>query len=126
MLTANLLHAHFAPSAWGPASETFDPYRFLALNKSESQTSSQSRRWGITSTSPDILTFGHGKYSCPGRWFAALEMKLMMACLIYHYDAKLDLKDAEEKRRPENMWFGLSCMPNTKQRVLLKKRKVST
>ena len=33
-----------------------------------------------------FLSFGHGKYACPGRFFASHEIKLMLAQLVQHYD----------------------------------------
>lgn len=42
----------------------------------------------VTTGSDIFLGFGHGKHSCPGRFFAAHEMKLMLAHLVQHYDVE--------------------------------------
>ncbi|PPJ59888.1 hypothetical protein CBER1_04922 [Cercospora berteroae] len=41
------------------------------------------------STSPDHLTFGHGIYACPGRFFAANETQIALCHLLLKYDWKL-------------------------------------
>ena len=33
-----------------------------------------------------FLAYGFGKHACPGRFFAAHKMKLMLAYLVQHYD----------------------------------------
>jgi len=117
-VSANLLHAQFRPEVWGPSPDKFDPYRFFNKEVSEGK----DRKWAITTTSLDILTFGHGKRSCPGRFFAAMEMKLLLAWMLHNYDIKLDAKPGEETKRPKNLWIAASCVPNPRQRILLRKR----
>ena len=49
----------------------------------------RSKQQSAVTTGDDaFLTFGHGKHSCPGRFFAAQEMKLMLAHLVQHYDVE--------------------------------------
>jgi cytochrome P450 len=43
----------------------------------------------FTSTAADSLYFGHGKHACPGRFFAATELRLLLAHLVTHYDLRL-------------------------------------
>ncbi|KAF5332161.1 hypothetical protein D9611_008152 [Ephemerocybe angulata] len=113
MIGANLIDSHFSTSAWGPDAEEFDPYRFIKIERET------GRRIAIVTTSVNTLTFGHGKHACPGRFFAAQEMKLMMAYLLHHYDMKLDNKDGS---RPKNMWIGMGCVPSQNARVLFRRR----
>ena len=35
-----------------------------------------------------FLTFGHSRHACPGRFFATLEMKLMLAHVVMNYDVE--------------------------------------
>ncbi len=58
------------------------------------------------------------KRSSPGRFFAALEIKMMLAVLIMKYDIRLP----GEGKRPNDSWFGPVCTPSTSAKVLLKKR----
>ena len=57
-------------------------------------------------------------YCSPGRFFAANELKAMLAHILLNYDVKM----ADGGGRPENMWFGRSSLPNTKANVLFRKR----
>ncbi|KAH6619964.1 cytochrome P450 monooxygenase-like protein [Boeremia exigua] len=43
----------------------------------------------LVSTGVDNLTFGHGIHACPGRFFAANEMKIALCHLFLKYDWKL-------------------------------------
>ena len=56
----------------------------------------------------------------PGRWFAATELKTMLAHLVMTYDVKLK----EEGCRPPNQWIGVTCVPNRSAQVLFRKRQV--
>jgi hypothetical protein len=57
-------------------------------------------------------------YCSPGRFFAANELKAMLAHILLSYDVKM----ADGGGRPENIWFGRSSLPNTKAEVLFRKR----
>ena len=57
-------------------------------------------------------------YCSPGRFFAANEVKAILAHILLNYDVKI----ANGGGRPENMWFGRYCLPNTKAEVLFRKR----
>jgi cytochrome P450 len=67
----------------------------------------------------DYLPFGHGRHACPGRFFAATELKGMLAHVM-NYDVKLD--ESANGVRPLNMHFGFSRVPNTKAKVYFRKR----
>jgi len=53
----------------------------------------------------------------PGRFFAANEVKAMMAHFILNYDFKL-----EQGVKPPDQWFGTSCLPNTQAPILFRRR----
>ncbi|KAG5643941.1 hypothetical protein DXG03_009353 [Asterophora parasitica] len=94
---------------------TFNPFRFVDKTKKENA----GRKVDMASTHADFIAFGHGRHACPGRFFAANELKLMLAHLVMHYDVKLE---EGSEARPENMWFVTACIPNVKAKVLLRKR----
>lgn len=57
------------------------------------------------------------RISSPGRFFAAFELKAMLAYAILHYDLKL-----EGTTRPANRWYALSIFPPSDARLLVKRR----
>ncbi|KJA23965.1 hypothetical protein HYPSUDRAFT_39491 [Hypholoma sublateritium FD-334 SS-4] len=96
--------------------ETFDPFRFVKMKERDT-----SKKFDIVSTSCDSLVFGHGIHACPGRYFAASELKLMLAHLVVNYDVRLE----NEGVRPADMWVATSRVPNPTAEVLFRKRKVA-
>lgn len=57
----------------------------------------------------------------PGRFFAANELKAMMAYLVTHYDVKL--ADGETTR-PKDVEFAYNVIPNPKAKVMFRKRQL--
>ncbi|KIJ26788.1 hypothetical protein M422DRAFT_191786 [Sphaerobolus stellatus SS14] len=98
-----------------PDPKTFDPFRFAKIREKEGQGTSNQ----FVATNNDYLASGHGKHACPGRLFAANELKLMMAHIISIYDIKLEQNGV----KPPNQWFGLSCMPNPHGSILFRRRR---
>ncbi|KAK1507634.1 hypothetical protein CTAM01_02746 [Colletotrichum tamarilloi] len=66
----------------------FDGYRFLRMR--ESGKPGQEAAAQLVTTSVNHLGFGHGEHSCPGRFFAASEAKIIIAHLLLKYDWKYD------------------------------------
>ncbi|KAF8574248.1 cytochrome P450 [Ramaria rubella] len=95
--------------------ETFNVFRFSDMREAEGEGTKNQ----MVATSVDYLPFGHGKHACPGRFFAANELKAMLAHLLLTYDIKLE----NEGVRPANQWFAFACVPNPKGRVLFRKRR---
>lgn len=59
-----------------------------------------------------------GFLTSPGRFFAANELKIMMANLVLKYDIKF----ADEGRRPDNEWMATTIQPSVSAQVLFRKR----
>ncbi|KJA22747.1 hypothetical protein HYPSUDRAFT_40536 [Hypholoma sublateritium FD-334 SS-4] len=108
----NIHSPHFDGSLYERPDE-FDPLRFIKMQEKT------TRNLDLTSTSEEYLGFGHGRHACPGRYLAASELKLMLAYLTAHYDAKF----ANEGSRPADLWIMTSCMPSYTAEVLFRKRK---
>ncbi|KAK1635076.1 cytochrome P450 [Colletotrichum phormii] len=66
----------------------FDGYRFLRMR--ESGKPGQEAAAQLVTTSVNHLGFGHGEHSCPGRFFAASEAKIIIAHLLLKYDWNYD------------------------------------
>ncbi|KAH9854862.1 cytochrome P450 [Lenzites betulinus] len=103
-------------SARYAAPDAFDPFRFARLREGGADAAVKHQ---LVNTSVDFLTFGHGKHACPGRFFAANELKTMLAYLVLHYDVKF----AEEGVRPANFRFGFADLPAHNAEVLFRKRR---
>ena len=56
----------------------------------------------------------------PGRFFAANELKAIMAYIVVNYDIKFK----DEGVRPPNIWHGISHLPSPYAEILFKRRKV--
>ena len=64
----------------------------------------------LTENAPDIYS--------PGRFFAANELKAMMAYIVMNYDIELEDKSG----RPPNMYIGTATVPNPKAKVKFRAR----
>jgi cytochrome P450 len=100
------------PDYWEDA-EKFDPYRFLRMR----QTPGQDHRAHLVSTSYEHLGFGHGMHACPGRFFAANEVKIALAHILLKYDWKLP-----EGVVPKPVWYGMSYLPDQQAKLLFRRR----
>ena len=66
------------------------------------------------------LAFGHGKFSCPGRFFAAGQIKLILCVLIMKYDF---CWPKGQKERPRNIYIDERIGPDRQQVVRFRSRK---
>ncbi|KAJ7776904.1 cytochrome P450 [Mycena maculata] len=72
----------------------FDGFRF-ACERAERKVDDFSEgifKRHMVSTAVDHLSFGTGKHTCPGRFFAATELKAMLAHLVINYDVKAEVE----------------------------------
>ena len=104
----------------------FNPWRFVpdkysikdnASGKDNSNAASPPAV-DITQTSPTHLAFGHGHTTFPGRFFAPLELQLLLAHLVTNYDIKF----AGDGGRPANRWFSIHCVPDPGAKLLFRRR----
>ncbi|KAJ2985895.1 hypothetical protein NUW58_g5290 [Xylaria curta] len=92
--------------------EEFDGARFLRLR----EIPGKSNQAHLVSTSTDALGFGHGLHACPGRFFAANELKIALIHLLLKYD----LKPTETFTKVVEVGFDLHVDPKAK--VLIRRR----
>ncbi|KAI7220963.1 hypothetical protein KC333_g2045 [Hortaea werneckii] len=71
--------------------------------RDESQEQPKGKQPPTTQISTSFLSFGLGKHSCPGRFFAVQTLKLMLGYLVTRYDFELpkEGKDESGKRNSE-------------------------
>lgn len=74
----------------------------------------------LVSTGPAHLAFGHGQHACPGRFFAANEIKVALCHLLMKYDWKL-----AAGCKPTRIESGFSWSFDASTTVLVRKREYS-
>ncbi|KAI1787506.1 cytochrome P450 [Ganoderma leucocontextum] len=98
--------------------DVFDPFRFAKMREREGE----SAKHQFVKTSVDLVSFGHGRHACPGRFFAASVLKAMLAYIILNYDLKL----AGDGKRPANLCFSGQIIPSPTGQVLFRKRQAAS
>jgi ent-kaurene oxidase len=70
--------------AYFPNPETFDGERFYKLR----QNQGESEKHQFASTDATIPWWGVGKFSCPGRFWASAQIKLILMALLRNYEVR--------------------------------------
>ncbi|KAJ7203642.1 cytochrome P450 [Mycena pura] len=91
--------------AFHPDPDRFDGFRFSRMREdvaraghndievgSEEKTTSGMFTRQMVSTTTDHIIFGHGRHACPGRFFAAMLLKAMLAHILINYDIKAEVE----------------------------------
>ncbi|KAF8139390.1 cytochrome P450 [Mycena galopus ATCC 62051] len=99
----------------------FDGFRF-ARERAEHAATGDPSQYIFTrqmiSTAPDYLSFGIGKHACPGRFFAATELKAMLTHVVMNYDIAAKVEGV----RPPDVCFNMSVTPNATAKVQFRKK----
>jgi cytochrome P450 len=101
-----------------PDADEFKPFRFADQRGDESVEYVKRAAKAFATTSNEYLAFGHGRNACPGRFFAANELKLILAHLVLSYDIELMPMDS----RPRNQWIGHNRVPPFEAKVRIRRR----
>lgn len=96
---------------------TYDALRFSRAREC-ADTVLDGKNLSTVTTSDTFLAFGHGRSACPGRFFAATEMKLLLAYILVTYDVQVLAE------RPPNVFMGGNIIPPTKEKISVRRRKV--
>ncbi|KAI1100328.1 cytochrome P450 [Jackrogersella minutella] len=106
--------------------EEFNPRRFLDLRNGTSEDllgyKNKEQHQFVTVTK-DFMHFGYGRHSCPGRFFAANEIKLILARILLDYDMRMPDGLTE---RYANMKMGTDAFPDPTKEILFKRVKTDT
>ncbi|KAK0493225.1 cytochrome P450 [Armillaria luteobubalina] len=89
----------------------FKPWRFSDKRKEEGE----SIRHQMVTPSLDYVFFGHGRSTCPGRFFAVNELKALMSYVLMNFDVKMD-------KVPPSVWLSGDQFPDPSSKVLFRKR----
>lgn len=95
--------------------DQFKPLRFYELRQRYREEGSveEAARNQFVSVSTKALSFGYGRHACPGRFFAANELKMIVATCIMMFDVRLA---GGETERYKNFEFATSvCLTGQKE-----------
>ncbi|KAJ4154107.1 hypothetical protein LMH87_010570 [Akanthomyces muscarius] len=76
---------HFRDASNHENPDTWDPYRFVRMRDDPERQNAAH----LVSTTPEHNAFGHGQHACPGRFFAANEIKVALLGILIKYDFEL-------------------------------------
>ncbi|KAF8204330.1 cytochrome P450 [Mycena galopus ATCC 62051] len=105
---------HFDENVY-PEPYKFDCFRFSKLRESKGS----DIKYRFTNIEKDFMLFGLGRHACPGRFFASMELKIMLSHLLLNYDVRL--ADGA-KEAPKSITFAHNVMPDMKACVTLTPR----
>lgn len=94
--------------------DKFDGFRFARKREEPGQ----ENQWQFTSTRNEFYSFGHGQWSCPGRFLVGSELKIFLAELLTKYD----ITYPEGVTRPPCTWFATESQVNQNTPVLFRLR----
>ncbi|KAF7303509.1 Cytochrome P450 [Mycena indigotica] len=131
------LSSHTDPAHYENSSE-FDGFRFSRMRE-EGPVNGNGKRRGVidnddddtspkvfnrqmVATTPEHIVFGHGRHACPGRFFAATELKAMLAHILIEYD--IEALVPGEAGRPKDLEFGVLRMPSSTGAMRIRKRMI--
>ncbi|CCM06206.1 uncharacterized protein FIBRA_08450 [Fibroporia radiculosa] len=101
----------FADDTVYPGASEFNPWRF-------SEMGDQGDHVKLVNTNVNFLSFGHGGHACPGRFFASIKMKMVLAHIVMNYDVKME----REGVIPRSTRIGHICVPSTRAEMLFQQR----
>ncbi|KAI0045053.1 cytochrome P450 [Auriscalpium vulgare] len=83
--------------------DVFNGFRFSSIRDKEGQ----STKHQMVVTDKDYLAFGLGRHACPGRFFAANMLQLIVAHILVTYDVKFP----DGQSMPSDMFLAEACFP---------------
>lgn len=101
-------YAHTDPKRY-PDPDTFQPYRFLNSNKEGCES--------FVTVNTGFLNFGIGQHACPGRHYAALQIKTILIDLLRNYDMRF----VPEAGRPELLARNMSIVPDPQAKIQMRR-----
>ncbi|KAF8997366.1 cytochrome P450 [Cyathus striatus] len=92
-------------------SDEFDGFRFCKDDGSETTEFKQR----IVNSSFDFVAFGRGTHACPGRFYAATQMKIIFSQIIMSYDVSYTGDP------PKTKWYGEGCIADPESRIIVRR-----
>ncbi|KAJ7658499.1 cytochrome P450 [Mycena rosella] len=97
---------------------TFDPFRFAKLRTGDN--AARDVQQSFTNLSNDYIVFGLGKHGCPGRFFAALMIKVIVSELLLSYELAFP---EGASQMPKPFAFNIFTVPNPSAKLVFTRRK---
>lgn len=107
-----------------PDADKFDAHRFVDLRAAKVPDPIQYKsreQYQFVSVTKENMSFGFGAHACPGRFFAANEIKLILSRLILQYDMRLP----EGKQIPARIVAGAQSQANPNTEIELRRVKAA-
>ncbi|OHW90613.1 cytochrome p450 [Colletotrichum incanum] len=125
MVAVNVLDTFTNPAYVGSDPERYDPYRFVdwRTHRRSDPLGLQNNKeaaYQFVSVTRENMWFGWGKHACPGRFFAANEIKLVLASLLLNYDIKMP-DDAGIRGRYPNLEMGQMSFPDPTRNIMVRR-----
>lgn len=105
-----------------PPLTEFHPWRYASIRS----IPGEENKHQFTTTGKDAIGFGHGVWTCPGRFFAGNEIKVITAELLKRYDIGLGPEGQGVKEgfeMPRTFEGGTEYYPDPTAKVWIKSRK---
>lgn len=116
-------HAH-DPSVT-PSPHAFDPMRSYRKRRA-GRDGENMHRFVVGQTNPDDMSFGYGGQACPGRYFAAAEMKLLLMRLLREFDFAPSSEAAVGegvRKRPRSITADENVILDPAAKVMMRRRR---
>ncbi|KFA45495.1 hypothetical protein S40293_10289 [Stachybotrys chartarum IBT 40293] len=104
--------------------KTFNALRFFELQQAKDKETSHSKAVkSVTSTQlvgvdQTNLIWGYGRHTCPGRFFAANELKMILAVILLHYEVK---NPPGITGRHQDLWNGPYSIPDPEKTIMIRR-----
>ncbi|KAL0938263.1 cytochrome p450 [Colletotrichum truncatum] len=108
--------------------DAFDPFRFVRLRQEQLATKGEGGapeaggNWSPHAflSTANLLIFGRGRNSCPGRFLVDFQLKMFMSHLLTNYDIKFP--DNYQGQRPAARWLLEFVFPANGAKIMVKRR----
>jgi cytochrome P450 len=94
--------------------QEFDGFRYYELRKNPEE----DKKLQYAMTDRNHMHFGHGRFACPGRFFAANEIKMLLGELLLDYDFRF----VEGQGRPVSINADEFLYANPSTHLLMRRR----
>jgi gliotoxin biosynthesis cytochrome P450 monooxygenase len=81
-MTGSISYYETSTESPQPPLDEFHPFRYSDLRSYKGE----ENRHQFVTTSPEGVSFGHGQWACPGRFFASNKIKVILIEFLKNYD----------------------------------------